>query len=267
MSDLIVFDQDKFNHAMKVAGTLAKSSIVPACFRGKPEDIFATLILGNELGMSPMNALNAIVMIQGQCTLKASTQMALVRSKVPNAVIKIELDEVELIAKCTCARSKDDLDNAYTATWSMDKAAAFGLSNKDNYKKQPMNMLKWRAVTEALRVVFPDLLLGLMSTEEMVDQDEIKKEVESVMITQSDIDKDFPIPENEKVIGHEYRIQNAKYRGKQLKDIGIDELEEYRETLRERVKKGAKSWEADLFAVINTYLMDFVYADENNDAI
>jgi hypothetical protein len=260
MSDLIVFDQDKFNHAMKVAVTLAKSSIVPVCFRGKPEDVFATLILGNELGMSPMNALNAIVMIQGQCTLKASTQMAIVRSRIPSAVIKIELDEKNLIAKCTCARSKDDIDNAYTASWDMNKAAAFGLSNKDNYKKQPMNMLKWRSVTEALRVVFPDLLLGLMSTEEMIDQDQLKKENEPVMI-QSDLDKDFPIPENEKIIGDDYRVQYAKFRGKQLKDISVDELEDYRETLRDRVKKGAKPWEQELFAVINTYLMDFIYKE------
>jgi recombination protein RecT len=81
----------------------------------------------------------------------------------------------------------------------------------------------------------------------------------------SDLDKDFPIPENEKIIGDDYRVQYAKFRGKQLKDISIDELEDYRETLRDRVKKGAKPWEQELFAVINTYLMDFVYKEIDSE--
>lgn len=176
MSELALFDETKFNQAIKLAGTLAKSSIVPSHFRGKPEDVFACLVLGAELGFQPMQSLNAIVMIQGNATLKAQTMLALVRSRCPKAIIEIteEGDTVSCLAK------RDERDLGYKASWNKDKAYDAGFAKawdkenkkwitKDNWVKQPKTMSRWRSVSEACRVVFPDILQGLYASEEIED--------------------------------------------------------------------------------------------------
>ena len=78
-------------------------------------------------------------------------------------------------------------------------------------------------------------------------------------IEKEEIDQDFPIPVEEKESGSpEYRIQNAKYRGKQLKDVDNDDLFDYVETLDKRHKNNdAKSWELELKKSINLYLTTF----------
>jgi recombination protein RecT len=73
---------------------------------------------------------------------------------------------------------------------------------------------------------------------------------------QEQLEKDFPIPPEEKELGAStYRIQNAKYRGKQLKDIDCEELSGYLETLDKRHEKHPpKSWELEVKLSIFEYL-------------
>jgi hypothetical protein len=49
----------------------------------------------------------------------------------------------------------------------MADASAMGLVGKDNWKKQPVVMLKWRAISACCRVVFPDVIQGMYMTEEL----------------------------------------------------------------------------------------------------
>jgi len=174
----------EFNRQMKIAHTLAKSSIVPTHFRGKPDDIFACVMLGSELGFKPMMSLNSIVMIQGNATLKAQTMMAVVRAKCPTAVFTISVDEKNKTA--TVKAQRDSNDHGYEAFWDMEKAKAMGLSHKDNYLKQPTTMLRWRATSEAIRMVFADLLMGIYATEDMEHLE--SKEVELTKAQQATLE-------------------------------------------------------------------------------
>lgn len=278
--DLIINDDEKFNRAVKMAGTLAKSKIVPVAFQGKPEDIFAVILAGAEMGMQPMQALNAFIMIQGQTTMKAQAQLAVVRNKLPDAYIKIEVDEQKLIAKCTCARSKDDIENAYTSTWDMVKAQKMGLAGKQNYVNQPMTMLRWRAITESLRAMFSDILLGFYAPEELADlppivaESQIEAPRESMSATlRREVNEDFPIPAEEKAVGPLYRVQHGTTMGgKQLKDFDKEEIEQYLFDLKKKTKK--LYWQPELIAVLESYLANYemykemVYElNENNQMV
>lgn len=245
-NSLTLFSDDNFNKAVKISETLSKSNIIPSALRGKPADIFSILVLGGEMGVSPMQSLNSIDVIQGKPTMAPQLMLGLIRSRLPKAYIKIEIDEKNLIAKCTTARDRDHKDESYIATWDIAKASKMNLVGKDNYKKQPANMLKWRAVGESCRVTFPDILKGLYLPDEV-------EGIEEIISTKECIDADFPIPEEEKEIGPDYRVQNGMFRGKQLKDIETDELEMYAETLEKRFKKGVKPWENELYTVIVNY--------------
>lgn len=255
-TDLIINDDSKIDRAVKIANMLAKSKIVPVAFQGKVEDIFAAIMTGGEMGMHPMQSLNAIVMIQGQATLKAQSQLAVVRNRIPGAYIKIESDEKNLVCKVTCARSKDDLDNSYTSVWDMSKAKQMGLAGKSNYIAQPMTMLRWRAITEALRAIFSDVLLGLYAPEELQDLPPIKNDaagqlLEAIKEEGRQIQEAQRKPEDSQ-LGPLFLIENGIYRGKRLYEIDLDSLEEYLEKVASRAN--TKGWEKDLVIAIGDYL-------------
>lgn len=255
-TELTLTSKDNFDHAVKIAQTLAKSKMVPVSIQGKPEDIFAILVMGSELGVQPMQALQSINVIQGKPTISPQLMMAMVRGKLPDPVIDIKANDEEKSITCKAARSKKDFEEGlyYEAIWDMDRAERMGLSIKDNYKKQAKTMLTWRAVAEAMRMTFPDIIMGFYAEEEFMDFDgkALPTEVSKAEVVNM-IDQDFPIPAEEKEVGDNYRIQyGASYRGKQLKDIPLDELAEYRETL---IKRGLKKpWERDLANVLGEYL-------------
>lgn len=167
-------EQKKFNHAMVMSQTLAKSTIVPMHFRRKPEEIFACMTLGQELGFHPMQALNSIVIIQGTATLKAASMLAMARAAIPDMTVKIVEDMVKFEVKTTITRGSDD----FTSTWNDEKAGAMGLLGNDNYKKQKMTMYRWRSVSEALKIICPDVLMGLSSDVEMNDLDVVSSRKE-----------------------------------------------------------------------------------------
>jgi len=68
----------------------------------------------------------------------------------------------------------------------------------------------------------------------------------------STLDEDFPIPENEKIIGPDYRMQNGKFRGKQFKDIGCKELTDYVDWVENQKTK--RNWHLDLCEAIGEYM-------------
>ncbi len=241
MSEVDVFQEDKFNHAVKVAQTLAKSSIVPLHFKGKPEDIFACLVLGAELGFKPIQSLNSIVMIQGNATLKAVTMLAIARSKIKDLSVNIE--ELNNAVRVTIKRGED----SYTALWSDEKAKAMGLSHKDNYIKQKMTMYRWRAISEALKIICPDVLMGLNTLEEMQDAPETMSQS-----LRREVEEDFPTPPEELACGPFYRFAHGKFIGKQLKDVSLVEIEGYLEYLIG--KKNKNTWQTEMCYLLSDYV-------------
>lgn len=259
--DLSLTNKDNFDYAVKLSTTLAKSSIVPSHFRDKPSDVFAALALGAELGFQPMQALNSIIMIQGNATLKAQTMLALARAKIRDLSVSIEEKK-----DCVIVIMKRG-DDSYTSTWDDTKAGAMGLLGKDNYRKQKLTMYRWRAISEALKMICPDVLMGLNTTEEMqdipsrasqmVDNTGLPDPFYGVRMTytEEEMERDFPIPPEEKIIGPLFRVQFGKFRGQQFKDIDLHELEAYADDIDKRKTK--KKWETDLSAAIRSYVENY----------
>jgi hypothetical protein len=252
-NELTLFGGESLELLYKACATLSKSKMIPVSLQNKQEDIFAILVMGNELGIKPMQALNSINVIQGKPTVSPQLMIAMIKGKLPDSVIDIKSDEVKGIVTCTTSRSRQEYKDGlfYTASWDMTKADKMGLSMKDNYKKQAETMLRWRAVAESCRMTFPDIIMGLYVAEEFKDFD--GEPLKPTSSSESDLDKDFPIPAEEKVIGDLYRVQNGKFRSKQLKDLTQDDMAEYREELIKRTTP-KKDWEINLIYVFGEYL-------------
>lgn len=255
-NDIVVMSKDEQINVWDFAIKLSKSKMVPVIFQGKPEDVFVTVLMGRELGISAIMSLTAIVVIQGTVTLKVQTMNAVVRSKHPDAIIEIKTDHEKKQVRVLAKRNKDDV--GYESYWDMDMAKTMGLAGKDNWLKQPMNMLKARALSDALRAVFPDTLLGLYSYEEMDDTDStppprnvagvvldsLKEEAEQIYQEQRK-------PEDSQ-LGPLFLIENGKFRGSRLYEVDPMELEAYGNDIRSR--KTSKIWEQTLLIAIDDFV-------------
>lgn len=254
-NDIVIMSKDDQVNIWDFAVKLSKSKMVPLIFQGKPEDTFVTVLMGRELGISPIMALTAIVVIQGTVTLKVQTMGAVIRSKCPEAVIEIKTDHEKRTVRVIAKRNKDDI--GYESYWDMDMAKQMGLAGKDNWIKQPMNMLKARALSDAYRTVFPDVLLGLYSFEEITDDNaaiapkNVAGEVLEALRDEAKTIYEAQRKPEDSQLGPLFLIENGTHRGKRLYELDPIELEDYGETIRKR--KDLKPWEKTLLQAIDDF--------------
>ncbi len=153
------------HHANRVAQSLANTTFVPQSMRGKPAEITAAILTGQEIGLSPMSALRSIDVIQGTPAMRAHAIRGLVQSQGHEVWIEDATDTRVIVA----GKRKGSSITQRTE-WSIDRAKQLGLMGEDNWKKQPRAMLIARATSELCRLIASDVLLGLpYSSEELSD--------------------------------------------------------------------------------------------------
>ncbi len=250
MNDLIL-SKDAQIELWDFSCKLAKSQMVPLMYQNKNENIFAAILMGREFNIGAMGSLYAFISIQGTITMKVSTMNGIVRAKCPSAIIEIKIDHVKKEARVIAKRDKDDI--GYESLWTMDMAKQMGLAGRDQWVKQPMNMLKARALSDALRTVFADVLMGLYSTEEMEDLPPLRETMSQTL--RREVELESPTPPEEKIAGPLYRFSNGKFIGSQLKDHSKEVLELEYERLVGLLKK--LPWQKDLCFILSDYLTNY----------
>lgn len=174
MSALLLWAMEA-RQAAQIATSLAKTSFVPASLRGKPEDITAAILAGQELGLQPMATLRSMDVIQGTPALRAHAMRGLVQSRGH----EIELVESTPTRCVMRGRRGGQLPAAFggqpnawqTVEWTIERAAQLGLTGKEQWKKQPQTMLVARATGEICRLVAADVLYAMPYAAEELDRD------------------------------------------------------------------------------------------------
>lgn len=138
-----------------VAQSIAKTDFAGA-FRGKPDEITAAILTGQELGLKPMAALKAIDVIQGTPALRAHAM---------RAIVQRQGHEIELVestpTRCVMRGRRKGSETWQTVEWTTQRAAQMKLTEKPEWKKQPQTMLVARATGELCRLIASDALHGL----------------------------------------------------------------------------------------------------------
>jgi hypothetical protein len=155
-------DVGEFSVMKETATMLCKTGFLPQAIK-TPEQAIAIILTGRELGIGTMAALNTINVIQGKPTVSPQLMLALIERSGQLENIEIEPHNGNAI-RCTMKRRNR---SAHTEYFGETEASAMQLTGKDNYKKQALTMYRWRAVAACARVVFPDVILGLYTPDEM----------------------------------------------------------------------------------------------------
>jgi hypothetical protein len=132
-----------------------------------PAQAFVAISAGMDLGLSHAQSARAWHIIKGKATLSADAMRAVcLASPLCEYFSVVEKTE----ERCT-VRTKRRGDVEQTITWTIEQGRRAGLANGDGWSKYPRAMLLARATGELARQVYPDLLLGIYTSEEMADAD------------------------------------------------------------------------------------------------
>lgn len=165
MGNLVIQGQDW--QAMKEQASIAiKSNLMPKSI-DTPEKALIIMMMGREIGIPPMQALNGIDVIQNKPALKPREMLAQIYRHCPGAVINfLKTTDDECIIEAKRPGGKFS-----TFNFTIEDARRLGLLSKDNWQKQPGTMLIWRCVGKMARVVFPDAIAGIPYTPEELGAD------------------------------------------------------------------------------------------------
>jgi hypothetical protein len=158
---LQTINRDDWTVLREQADMLIKSNFLPQSIKA-PEQAIAIILQGRELGIGAMAALQTINVIQGKPTVSPQLMLALI-----NRSGQMEDMKMDSNGKAAVCMMKRKGRIPHTVKFGEEEAKALGLFGKDNYKKQPGTMYQWRAVAMCARVVFPDVILGLYTPDEM----------------------------------------------------------------------------------------------------
>lgn len=151
-----------------------------------PQKLMTVVQTGKELGMLPMTAINNIHVIKGRTVISSAMLSAMLKNRVnrkgevspveyvytkdfvyetdaegdESCITEIEFEFIsEVTGKPKTAK--------FRVTWAeMERA---GYTTKDNWQKYPKNMMRARCMAYAVRALFPEILLGVYSADEIVD--------------------------------------------------------------------------------------------------
>lgn len=128
-----------------------------------PHEAWFRIIFGWELGISPMTAIRTIYSVNGTPTCSGEAMLSLIRRSGLAKEIAISGDDEKAVVKMVRA----DSGERYEATFTIEHARRAGLLGKGPWQQYPGKMLKWRAVSECGKFLFPDVIGGLYTVEEM----------------------------------------------------------------------------------------------------
>lgn len=188
---------------LKFCTQLIQSGLLPKHYQ-RPQAVLAAILMGQEMGFSPMASLRVIAVINGVPTLQASGMKAKA-IKAGGQFKTVEwTDEV-----CCIKATRPGWAESEVVTYTIDDAKLQGLTGKDNWKRMPKQMLYARAVTMAIRNLFADVVEGVYGTEEMLDSCNIdfKMDEEGSVIEiatndyQNEVEESYDSPEPSKPQG------------------------------------------------------------------
>ena len=180
---------DSFEFAQRQAKSLCESNLVPISYQGQKglPNCLVALEMSKRMNLSPLTVMQNLNIIHGRPTWSAqfisSQIMGCGRFENFDYLVKGEGETLEV--QCVAKRVEDQKIVKGTAV-SMKMARLEGWTKNPKYSSMPELMLRNRAATFFGRQYIPDLLLGVQTSEEVVDIQPLDVTPETVKETLDD---------------------------------------------------------------------------------
>ena len=222
--------------AMAFAKMVSGTEFASKDFRGKPEACLLAIQHGSEIGLSPMQSLQSIAVVNGRPTIYGDAALAVCLAALVCEWVTESVDGEGDRMVATCSAQRRGYPAPITSTFSVADAKAAGLWGKQGpWSQYPKRMLAMRARGFALRNAFADVLRGLVTSEEAGDYQVTGIEVvparaaPAPAVTVAALPAPAPAPAESKAAVARRAIAKA---------TTIDRCEQLRDTVEARRKEG-----------------------------
>ena len=160
---------DTFEGMYRIADLFWQAGLVPAGV-DSPAKMMVALMAGSEIGLSPTQSIQNVMVINGRPSVWGDAALGLVRSSrvLEDIEETVSGEGEEMVA--TCRVKRKDCITPTIRTFSVADAKAAGLWGKAGpWRNYGRRMLAMRARGFALRDSCPDVLKGLGIAEEIAD--------------------------------------------------------------------------------------------------
>ena len=154
----------------KMATVIAQSGLFGV---KNPTQALALMLLSQAEGLHPVMAARDYHVIQGRPTLKADTMLA--RFQAAGG----KVDWSEYTDTAVAGTFSHPSGGKIKVEWTMEMARKANLTGKDVWKQYPRAMLRARVISEGIRTVFPGVLAGMYTPEEVRDMTDVHGESET----------------------------------------------------------------------------------------
>lgn len=180
---------DSFEFAQRQAKSLCESNLVPISYQGQKglPNCLVALEMSKRMNLSPLTVMQNLNIIHGTPTWSAQfiTSQILGCGRFENFDYLIKGEGETLEVQCSAKRIADNKIVKGTPV-SMRMAKLEGWTRNSKYTSMPELMLRNRAATFFGRQYIPDLLLGVQTSEEVVDIQPLDVTPETVKETLDD---------------------------------------------------------------------------------
>jgi hypothetical protein len=164
------FAPQTLSELLEFAKLVADSALVPQEYRGRPADIVVAVQTGAELGLSPLQSLTSVSVINGKPSVWGDGALALVRA---SGLLEDFAEGVEGTGDAAygyCRLKRKGQATPIEKRFSVADAKRATLwGRRGPWSQYPQRMLVMRARGFALRDGFADALKGLITREEAGD--------------------------------------------------------------------------------------------------
>lgn len=154
----------------RMADCIAKSGLFGV---KTPVQALALMLLAQSEGLHPVTAARDYHVIQGRPTLKADTMLA--RFQAAGGTVKWH----DYTDKAVSATFSHPHGGSVKIDWTIEQAKAAKLTGKDVWQQYPRAMLRARVISEGVRTVYPGVLAGMYTPEEVRDMTDVHGESET----------------------------------------------------------------------------------------
>ena len=172
---------DAMSAALKLGSAIAGTDLAPKDYKGKPENAAIAILYGAELGLSAIQSVQQIFVVQGRPAIYARTMVALVMRHGYRVRTESSTDE-----SVTVVGTAPD-GTTETSTWTFERAKKAGYTTNKKYETDPQAMLYAKATSEVCRKLAPDVLLGIPHSREELELESAPVRVESQRVTAADL--------------------------------------------------------------------------------
>ena len=166
--------RDLLNMAYKQAEFYAASTIVPAEYQGNKSNCFIAIEMANRMGANPFQVMQSLNVIKGKPSWSSAFIIAAVNQSgrfKTQLNYKVTGDWSKGDLSCVAYATSNDgtLCESIKVTQKMANAEGWVNKNGSKWQTMPELMIRYRAAAFFGRQFCPDLLLGLLTTEEQRD--------------------------------------------------------------------------------------------------